>query len=151
MFLIRANELRIGPAPAVAPGADGAPTPASPAKPQNAANTPVISPSKAQPGLQSPAKKPATPSKVPAFKPKEDIKQQIIANSQKLIGNGVTLDAPKDFFGRPIQHKADSTAPSATSASAAATLAKAKHIVQFKFQEGFTNAVRRNVYMRDFL
>lgn len=55
----------------------------------------------------------------------------------------------RDFFGRPIQRKAPATA----AGTSADSLKSPKLIVGvcFKFQEGFTNAVRRKVYTKDLL
>jgi len=50
----------------------------------------------------------------------------------------------KDFFGRPVKRTAPSKIP-------ANKVPVTLHPIQFKYQEGFTNAVRRNVYIKDFM
>eukprot|EP00002_Diphylleia_rotans_P029877 TRINITY_DN6105_c0_g1_i1.p1 TRINITY_DN6105_c0_g1~~TRINITY_DN6105_c0_g1_i1.p1 ORF type:complete len:903 (-),score=198.56 TRINITY_DN6105_c0_g1_i1:40-2748(-) len=59
---------------------------------------------------------------------------------------------PRDFFGRPINPRTPSPekgAPTGSASSAAST--KTRPPVLYRFQEGFTNAVRRPVYLRDLL
>ncbi|PRP79624.1 chromosome transmission fidelity factor [Planoprotostelium fungivorum] len=53
----------------------------------------------------------------------------------------------KDFFGRPLQPASPSTPKKA--AAARVVEEKEKTSFKYRFQEGFTNAVRRTVYMKD--
>jgi hypothetical protein len=61
----------------------------------------------------------------------------------------------KDFFGRVIssENKAKQvgTASAAQNAARANSTSDSDATFYFKFQEGFSNAVRRTVYVRDFL
>jgi hypothetical protein len=61
----------------------------------------------------------------------------------------------KDFFGRPIVRKtvmgADGVAEPESKPLARSSGANTSVGVYFKFQEGFTNAVRRKVYTKDLL
>lgn len=59
----------------------------------------------------------------------------------------------KDFFGRPIEDKPEVTAPPTTSQKKRPSPIAARQLpaVRFRFQEGFTNAVRRKLFIADLL
>ncbi|XP_039935138.1 chromosome transmission fidelity protein 18 homolog [Hirundo rustica] len=71
------------------------------------------------------------------------------------VRRAAVRDKPEvDFFGRPLQRKEAATAPPVPKEeSLEAQMGKAvgKSDVWFRFNEGFSNAVRRNLYIRDLL
>ena len=66
-------------------------------------------------------------------------KNSLIARSEAKNANKVETD----FFGRAIGSSGNASSPKYSKYS--------KHSVFFKFQEGYSNAVRRTVHVRDFL
>lgn len=74
----------------------------------------------------------------------------------KAEAKAAPIAVERDFFGRPIVRKTDSGAGvggSSTGSVDSKPLNKSGAYggVYFKFQEGFTNAVRRKVYTKDLL
>ncbi|XP_061329359.1 chromosome transmission fidelity protein 18 homolog isoform X1 [Pezoporus flaviventris] len=76
---------------------------------------------------------------------------------EHIVKRAAVEDKPeKDFFGRPIQRQQKATAP-APQASKEESLenrmgkAVGKSDVWFRFNEGVSNAVRRNIYIKDLL
>ncbi|KFW84500.1 Chromosome transmission fidelity protein 18, partial [Manacus vitellinus] len=76
---------------------------------------------------------------------------------EHIVQRAVVEDKPEvDFFGRPLQRKQAAPAP-APQASKEESLEKqmgkavGKSDVWFRFNEGVSNAVRRNIYIRDLL
>lgn len=82
----------------------------------------------------------------------EEYYEQAKVQNEKIIQNQLNISSKttnkKDFFGRKI----DAAAPKKTNNTCPASYEKyTNHSVFFKFQEGFTNAVRRTVYVKDFV
>ncbi|XP_027606962.2 chromosome transmission fidelity protein 18 homolog [Pipra filicauda] len=76
---------------------------------------------------------------------------------EHIVQRAAVEDKPEvDFFGRPLQRKQAASAP-APQASMEESLEKqmgkavGKSDVWFRFNEGVSNAVRRNIYIRDLL
>ncbi|XP_068886139.1 chromosome transmission fidelity protein 18 homolog [Aphelocoma coerulescens] len=76
---------------------------------------------------------------------------------EHIVRRAALQDKPEtDFFGRPLQRKEAATAPApqvSKEESLESQMGKAvgKSDVWFRFNEGFSNAVRRNLYIRDLL
>ncbi|XP_032930366.1 chromosome transmission fidelity protein 18 homolog isoform X2 [Catharus ustulatus] len=76
---------------------------------------------------------------------------------EHLVRRAAVQDKPEvDFFGRPLQRKEAATAPAPQEGreeSLEVQMGKAvgRSDVWFRFNEGFSNAVRRNLYIRDLL
>ncbi|XP_071427544.1 chromosome transmission fidelity protein 18 homolog [Pithys albifrons albifrons] len=76
---------------------------------------------------------------------------------EHIVQRAAVQDKPEtDFFGRPLQRKQavpDSAPQTSKEESLENQLGKAvgKSDVWFRFNEGFSNAVRRNIYIRDLL
>ncbi|XP_053813966.1 chromosome transmission fidelity protein 18 homolog [Vidua chalybeata] len=76
---------------------------------------------------------------------------------EHIVRRAVLQDKPElDFFGRPLQRKEAATAPAprlSKEESLELQMGKAvgRSDVWFRFNEGFSNAVRRNLYIRDLL
>eukprot|EP00026_Physarum_polycephalum_P001668 Phypoly_transcript_01670.p1 GENE.Phypoly_transcript_01670~~Phypoly_transcript_01670.p1 ORF type:complete len:1072 (-),score=303.53 Phypoly_transcript_01670:11-3154(-) len=120
----------------------GAPSSSTP-KPPSSSSKPL--PSSTSPSPSKPAAKPLPPKKT----------------------THVPLGEPKDFFGRPITkapsppttptYRTKSSPPSSpassSSSSASPSLPSSPSgpAMRYKFNEGFSNAVRRTVYVKDFL
>ena len=70
----------------------------------------------------------------------------------KRLDAGAEERSPVDFFGRPIDRARAAAAATASAGGAAAQRANAEIVssdIWFKFKEGYNNAVRRLVRMRD--
>ncbi|NXO64163.1 CTF18 protein, partial [Phainopepla nitens] len=76
---------------------------------------------------------------------------------EHIVRRAAVQDKPEmDFFGRPLQRKEAATAPApqlSKEESLELQMGKAvgRSDVWFRFNEGFSNAVRRNLYIRDLL
>lgn len=104
----------------------------------------------------------ATPEKKPVVDEakRRQIQEQLMKNTQKLVPEGAAT-VHRDFFGRVIAspqkeparspvkspRKGEVATPTKVEESSAPPPAE----VFYKFHEGFTNAVRRPVYTKDFL
>jgi hypothetical protein len=85
-------------------------------------------------------------------KPKSSANAAPLAK-QPALAPIVPVSAPtviRDFFGRVVTIKEDTTTASAEPVPVASATTE-KPMLRFKFNAGFTNAVRRTVYMKDFL
>nr|XP_014130772.1 chromosome transmission fidelity protein 18 homolog [Zonotrichia albicollis] len=76
---------------------------------------------------------------------------------EHIVRRAALQDKPElDFFGRPLQRKEAAKAPAPqVSKEECLELQMGKAVgrsdVWFRFNEGFSNAVRRNLYIRDLL
>lgn len=92
---------------------------------------------------------------------KQEVKK--LAENARKINNTIAKNLNKknvfkgetDFFGRPKNPLPVPSKPNANLSTTAKSSPKyskySKHPVFFKYQEGFSNAVRRTVYVKDFL
>ena len=72
--------------------------------------------------------------------------------AKRLDAGAAEERSPVDFFGRPIDRARAAAAATASAGGAAAQRANAEIVssdIWFKFKEGYNNAVRRLVRMRD--
>lgn len=76
-------------------------------------------------------------------------KKQALA-TPSLAPLGAAPTVIRDFFGRPVERKPPPEGVGETVAAPPAP-APAAPAMRYKFNAGFTNAVRRPVYMREFL
>ena len=77
---------------------------------------------------------------------------QLSALQAKRLDAGASERSPVDFFGRPIDKTRAAAAATASAGGAAAEKANSEIVssdIWFKFKEGYNNAVRRLVRLRD--
>jgi len=79
-----------------------------------------------------------------------ELQDRLVRKTQQLVC--VEQPVLRDFFGRPVSKKTEATSPIRSPHKGhKQEEEEAKFDVYYKFHEGFTNAVRRNVYVKDFL
>lgn len=92
-----------------------------------------------------------TAAQVAAAKKKRELQESARAQEEKLKRiaakeSNTSAPAARDFFGRVVKRR-----PGTGGDGEKKNSKFAKHPIFYRFNEGFTNAVRRKVYVDDFL